>query len=116
MSKRLEEIARRKQGLIERRARSARDLATACQRAPLAFQFERDKFWALAGTLKTHPLIAAGISSFLVSGLCRKTSQDRRAVLSNSGAWRCRFWAWWRKRRRIFLVIHFNGLDDLNEA
>lgn len=98
MSRRLEDIARRKQVLIEQSARQREELASIYQkiRAPL------DVGGTLMGVgraLKTHPLIAAGISSFLVSGYAGKLLRSTGELVR---LWRLVLpvWAWWRSRRK----------------
>jgi hypothetical protein len=94
----LEDIARRKQALVEQSARQREELAAMYQRirAPL------DVGGALMGVgraLKTHPLIAAGISSFLVSGYAGKLLRSTGELVR---LWRLvlPLWAWWRSRRK----------------
>jgi uncharacterized membrane protein YqjE len=98
VSKRLENIARRKQALVEQSARQREELAAIYQRirSPL------DVGGALMGVgraLKTHPLIAAGISSFLVSGYAGKLLRSTGELVK---LWRLvlPLWAWWRSRRK----------------
>ena len=98
VSKRLEEIARRKQALIERAAEQRAELAATYRRIRSPF----DVSGALAGVgrvLKTHPLIAATISSFLVSGYAGRLVKSAGEMLR---LWRLVLpvWAWWRSRRR----------------
>jgi hypothetical protein len=98
MSKRLEEIARRKQALIDKAARERAELASAYHsiRSPL------DVGATLLGVsrvIKTHPLIAAGLSSFLVSGYAGKAVRSASEILK---LWKLALplWKWWRTRRK----------------
>jgi hypothetical protein len=52
----------------------------------------------LGRTLKTHPIIAAGLSSFLVSGYASKLLKSSLEALQ---LWKLAqpIWTWWRKRR-----------------
>ncbi len=97
MSNRLAEIAQRKQALIERAARERIELATAFNkiRAPMDIGAT---LLGLGRTLKTHPIIAAGISSFLVSGYAGKLLKSTGELV---GLWKLArpIWAWWRKKR-----------------
>ena len=98
MTSRLEDLARRKQALIAKAAQERTELATAYARikSPL------DLSSALLGigrTLKTHPMIAAGVSSLLVSGYAGRLLKSTGELLK---LWKLAlpFWAWWRKRRK----------------
>jgi len=79
MSKRLEELARRKEALIERCAEERADLSLACDqiRSPLHMSVA---IAAVSRMLKTYPLIAAGLSSLLVSGYGSKFSRSATDV------------------------------------
>lgn len=97
MSNRLAEIARRKQALIDQAARQRAELAAALNkiRAPIDIG---STVLGLGRALKTHPIIAAGISSFLVSGYAGKLLKSTGEVLQ---LWKLArpIWDWWRKRR-----------------
>jgi len=98
VSKRLEEIARRKQALVERCARQRAELAAIYQRIRSPF----DVSGTLVGVgrmLKSHPLIAAAISSFLVTGYAARLVRSAGELLK---LWRLVLpvWAWWRTRRK----------------
>ena len=98
MSNRLEEIARRKQALVEKAGRERADLAAACDRIRAPFDVT-STLLGIGRTLKTHPIIAAAISSFLVSGYAGKLVKSTGEILR---LWKlCRpIWDWWRKRRK----------------
>jgi hypothetical protein len=98
VSKRFEELARRKQGLIARCARERVELAAAWSRIRSPFDVGSMLF-GLGRTLKAHPLIAAGISSLLVSGYGAKLMKQAGELLQ---LWRLArpLWSWWTKRRR----------------
>ncbi len=98
MSNRLEEIARRKQALIEKAARERAELAAAYDRIRYPFDIG-GTLLGLSRTLKTHPLIAAGISSFLVSGYAGKLLRSTGEVVK---LWRLvlPIWHWWQRRRK----------------
>jgi len=97
VSNRLAELAQRKQTLIERAGRERAELARAYNkiRAPIDIGAT---LLGLGRTLKTHPIIAAGVSSFLVSGYAGKLLKSTGELLS---LWKLTrpIWAWWRKRR-----------------
>jgi hypothetical protein len=98
VTNRLEEIARRKQALVDKAGRERAELAAACDRIRSPFDVT-STLLGIGRTLKTHPIIAAGISSFLVSGYAGK-------LLKSSGElfklWRLvlPIWHWWTKRRK----------------
>ena len=98
MNNRLEEIARRKQALVEKAGRERAELAAACDRIRAPFDVTSTVL-GIGRTLKTHPLIAAGISSFLVSGYAGKLLKSTGELLK---LWRLArpLWNWWRKRRK----------------
>lgn len=98
MSNRLAEIARRKQALVERCANQRAELAVIYERIRSPF----DVSGTLAGVgriLKSHPLIAAAISSFLVTGYAGRLVRSAGELLK---LWRLILpvWAWWRSRRK----------------
>ena len=98
MSNRLAELAQRKQTLIERAGRERAELARAYNkiRAPIDIGAT---LLGLGRTLKTHPIIAAGMSSFLVSGYAGKMLKSAGEVLQ---LWKLArpLWNWWKKRRK----------------
>jgi hypothetical protein len=97
VSSRLEEIARRKRALVEKAGRERAELAAACDevRSPLDIT---STLLGIGRTLKTHPIIAAGISSFLVSGYAGKLLKSSGEILR---LWKLArpLWDWWRKRK-----------------
>lgn len=98
MSKRLEELARRKQALIEKAAAERLQIASAYKRIPAPLDVSALLF-RIGRTLRTHPLVVAGISSFVISGLSKKLLKVGRLVL---GLRRVILpvWSWWLERRR----------------
>lgn len=97
MSDRLEELARRKQTLIARCAQEREELAACCNRLRMPFGVG-GTLLALARTLRTHPMIAAGISTLLVSGYAGRLT---KLVVELLKPWRAiqPLWSWWLKRR-----------------
>ena len=97
MSNRLEEIARGKQALVEKAGRERAELAAACDKIRAPFDVT-STLLGIGRTLKTHPIIAAGISSFLVSGYAGKLLKSSGELLK---LWRLvlPIWHWWTKRR-----------------
>jgi len=98
MTSRLEEIARRKQILVDKAARERAELARICRnlKSPLAVG---STFLGIGRALKSHPIIAAGISSFLVSGYAGKLVKSTSGLLK---VWHLArpLWSWWRKKRK----------------
>ncbi|MBM4264522.1 MAG: hypothetical protein FJ145_24230 [Deltaproteobacteria bacterium] len=96
MSNRLEEIARRKRALIERCAEERAQLSNSYRQIHSPLQLST----ALVGVsrvLKTYPLLAAGISSLLVSGYGSKLTRSAADLLK---LWRMvvPVWVWLTKR------------------
>jgi len=97
MTKRLEELTLRKQSLIDRCARERADLAAAWGkiRSPLAVGVT---LLGVGRSLRRHPVIAAGLSSLLVSGYGAKLFRQAREMFQ---LWRLvqPIRMWWRKFR-----------------
>ena len=98
MSNRLEEIARRKQVLIERCARDREELATSFQRIRLPLSFGA-VLTVLGKTLKSYPIMVAGLSSLLVGGYGAKLAKSAGKLFSLGQAI-LPLWSWWTKRRK----------------
>ena len=98
MTSRLEEIARRKQVLIDKAAGERAELARICRnlKSPLAVG---STILGIGRALKTHPIIAAGISSFLVSGYGGKLLRSTTELFK---LWHLTrpLWSWWQRRRK----------------
>ena len=80
MSSRFEEIARRKQLLVERCAREREELAGACQRMRVPLSLSA-VFLALGAALRSHPILVAGISSLLAGGYGGKLAKSTGTLL-----------------------------------
>jgi hypothetical protein len=98
VSKRFEEIARRKQALIEKARLERIELAVACSRISSPFDLSGVLF-RVVRVLRAYPLATAGVSSFVIGSLGKKVARwgrllfkVRRLILP--------LWAWWMKRRR----------------
>ena len=98
MTSRLQDIARRKQDLIDKAAGERADLARIYGelKSPLALG---STFLGIGRALKTHPIIAAGVSSFLASGYAGKLLKSTSELLK---VWHLArpLWAWWQRRRK----------------
>ncbi|MGH7794049.1 MAG: hypothetical protein ACREQ2_03980 [Candidatus Binatia bacterium] len=98
MTKRFEDIARRKQALIDKAARERAELAAAYSKLRSPFDFS-GTISAIGRALKARPMITVGVSSLLVSGLAGKIFRGASQVLK-VGRVALPLWAWWRKRRK----------------
>ena len=97
MSRRLDEIARRKERLIAQCARERDEISAVFGRIRSPLQLG----WlvlALTRSLKTHPIVTAGISSLLASGYAGKLLRTAGEGLH---LWRLirPLWLWWKKHR-----------------
>lgn len=97
MANRFEEIARRKQALIDKAAQERADLARNWASVKSPFDMSAAVL-GIGRALKTHPIFAAGISSFLVSGYAGRLLKSTSEVLQ---LWKLAqpIWNWWRKRK-----------------
>ena len=98
MNKRFEELARRKRALIDRCADQRAELSAICERIRSPFHLSGN-FLGIGRILKTHPMIAAGISSLLVSGYTGRLLKSAGELVK---LWRLALplWGWWTKRRK----------------
>lgn len=98
MTSRLEDIARRKQALIDKAAQERAELAAACARIKSPLDVS-SRLLGFGRALKTHPMIAAGVSSFLVSGYAGRLLKSSGELLR---LWKLALpiWHWWTKRRK----------------
>jgi hypothetical protein len=95
--KRSEEIARRKRSLVEQANRERIELAAAFSEIRAPFDIT-STLLGIGRLLRTHPIIAAGISSFLASGYAGKLLKTSGEIVK---VWRLALplWGWWQKRR-----------------
>jgi len=98
VNKRFEELARRKQALINRCADQRAELSDLCDRIRSPFDIS-GTLLGIGRMLKTHPMIAAGVSSLLVSGYAGRLLKSAGELVK---LWRLALplWGWWTKRRR----------------
>jgi len=99
MANRLEEIARRKQALIDKAAQERAALSRNFVDLKSPFDMST-KVMGIGRALKTHPIFAAGLSSFLVSGYAGRLLKSTSEVLQ---FWKLAqpIWSWWRKRKTV---------------
>ena len=98
MSNRFEEIARHKQILVDQCAREREELAATCHRIQVPLSVGA-LLMLLGKTLKSYPVLVAGISSLLVSGYGGKLARSTGKLLGLGRAI-LPFWSWWAKRRK----------------
>lgn len=98
MSSRLDNIARRKQALIEKAALERLELTTACRRIRSPIDID-GKLFGIGRIISSHPLLAAGLSTFLIGGFGKKIFRITSALLK---LWRVvlPILNLWPKRRR----------------
>jgi hypothetical protein len=94
----LEEIARRKQLLIDRCEREREELALSCRQihVPLSFGV---LLTVLGKKLKSYPILVAGISTLLVGGYGGRLTKSAGA-LYRLGRAILPLWSWWSVRRK----------------
>jgi hypothetical protein len=87
-----------KQALIDKAAQERADLARSYANLKSPFDLSSTVL-GIGRTLKTHPIVAAGLSSFLVSGYAGKALRSASEVLQ---LWKLALpiWSWLRKRRK----------------
>jgi hypothetical protein len=95
VNSRLQEIARRKQDLIDKAARERYDLAKAYDGLRLPFGMSAPLL-GIGRMLKTHPVVSAGLSSVLVGGFASRLLKPVTEVFK---LWRIvpPIWAWCTK-------------------
>lgn len=98
MSNRLDNIARRKQALIEKAALERLELTTACRRIRSPIDID-GKLFGIGRLISSHPLLTAGVSTFLIGGFGKKIFRTAGALLK---LWRVvlPILNLWPKRRR----------------
>ena len=98
MASRFEDIARRKQALISKAAQERAELARNYANLKSPFDISGTVL-GIGRALKTHPIVAAGLSSFLVSGYAGKALRSTSQLLQ---LWKLAqpIWSWLRKRRK----------------
>jgi hypothetical protein len=97
VSSRLSDISRRKEILIAQSAREREELSAAFGQIRFPFEVGR-VILGLTRTIKTHPVIAAGISSLVASGYASKLL---RIAGEGLRLWRLLLpvWRWWKEKR-----------------
>lgn len=97
MKDRFDRLARRKQVLIDQCARDREELATISNRIRLPFNFG-GVLVGIGKLLRHHPLLAAGVSSLVVTGYGGKLTKSAGALLRVGTVLRP-LWSWVRRRR-----------------
>jgi hypothetical protein len=97
VTNRFEEIARRKQALIDKAWLERRELAAAAAQIRSPLNIGRT-FSRLVGILGAYPLATAGISSFVIGGFGKKLFRFARLIFKFRQAV-LPLWVWWVRRR-----------------
>jgi len=97
VTNRFEEIARRKQALIDKARLERLDLAAAAAqiRSPLDMQ---GTFFRIVRTVGAYPLVTAGVLSFIISGFGKNLFRSARLVFKLRQLV-LPLWVWWVRRR-----------------
>ena len=96
MSNRLDDIARRKEVLVQRCAQEREELARVIQRICLPFNLSR--VLSTGGKLfRSHPF-AAGLSALAITGYGVKLTRAAKKLAEMIRVFRP-VWSWWSKRR-----------------
>lgn len=96
--KRREEITRRKHALIIKAAQERSELTDAGERLRASVDLSQTVH-GIGKKLKAHPMIMAGVSSMLVSGIAGKMLRGAGQV-AKLGRVALPLWSWWKTRRR----------------
>ncbi|HEY7216979.1 MAG TPA: hypothetical protein VH985_01205 [Candidatus Binatia bacterium] len=99
MSKRFDDIARRKQALIEKAALERLELAVAYRRIHSPFNIG-GKIVAVGRLLRTYPLLTAGLSSFVIGGFSKKLMTSARLLMKLGQVFLSLLLLWPKRRRR----------------
>jgi hypothetical protein len=96
-SKRFEDLSRRKQALIARAAHERAALGATYENFCSSLNINQILL-GIGQTLKAHPIITAGISSILVSGMAGKLlhGAGQAVALSRMAV---PLWSWWKSRK-----------------
>ena len=98
MASRLEDIARRKQALIAKAAQERTEVARNYANLKSPFDIS-SRVSGIGRVLISHPIVAAGLSSFLVSGYAGKALRSSGQLLRVLKLAQP-IWSWVRKRRK----------------
>ncbi len=96
MASRLEELARRKQALIDKAAQERTEVARNYANLKSPFDV-KSRVFGISRVLKTYPIVAAGLSSLLVSGYAGKAVRSSGQLLPVLKL-ALPIWSWLRKR------------------
>ena len=96
-SKRFADLARRKEALIARAAHERAEVGAAYDNLCSSLNVNQILL-NIGQTLKAHPVITAGISSVLVSGMAGKLLRGAGQAVALSRM-ALPLWSWWKSRR-----------------
>jgi hypothetical protein len=98
MDRRFDEIARRKQILVERCERNRNELAACFRQIRLPLNLGM-LLTPIGKVLRAYPMAAAGLSSLLATGYAVKLTRVAGKAIGMIRVARP-LWSWWSKRRR----------------
>lgn len=98
MDRRFDDIARRKQLLVERCERDRNKLAACFKQLRLPLNLGM-LFTGIGKVLRAYPMAVAGLSSLLATGYAVKLTRAAGKAISVVRTVRP-LWSWWSKRRR----------------
>jgi hypothetical protein len=96
--RRLEEIARRKRILTAQAAQDRAEVAAAYQKLHLSLDLKRNLL-GVGRTLKAHPMLTAGASTVLASGLAGHLVKGAAQAVAITRV-AMPLWSWWKQRRK----------------
>jgi hypothetical protein len=99
VSKRFDDLNRRKQALIEKAALERLELAVAYRRIHSPFNIG-GKVFAVGRLIRSYPLLTAGLSSFLIGGFSKKLLNSARLLMKLGRALLSVLRLWPKRRRR----------------
>ena len=94
---RFDELARKKQALVMKAAQERADITAACRKIQFSLGLKHAVL-GLGRTLKAHPMITAGASSFVVSGLAGKLVKGAAQAIALSRV-ALPLWTWLKRRK-----------------
>jgi hypothetical protein len=90
-------LAHRKQTLIVKAAQERAELAAACNKLQASLDLKQ-AFFGIGRSLRAHPVITAGASTVLASGLAGKLIKGAGQFFAVSRL-AIPLWTWWKSRR-----------------
>jgi hypothetical protein len=94
----LGELARRKQSLIAQAAQDRADVAATYRRLHSSLDLKQNLL-GVGRTLKAHPVLTAGASTVVASGLAGHLLKGAAQVVAISRL-SMPLWSWWQQRKK----------------